>query len=174
MAAQGRDPEPDHTFYATLFYGRTFTIISSHDVRTGGGFALSYARREPRLRIGSARGQLVLEGYYHDTSDRGVRGDPATFTNAVGALVYIRDRLPINKSTDLYFDIGIGVQYVDQRTRDLDSSINSTPMLALGAAFNKGRHETLVGLRYLHVSNAGTVGDNRGQNGFYLTVGFRF
>jgi hypothetical protein len=57
---------------------------------------------------------------------------------------------------------------------DLDSQVNSTPVMGVGALFPVGNREFLLEGGLLHISNGGTKKPNRGQNQFILTLGVRF
>lgn len=154
-------------------------ILGSVEWRSMGGVSIAHARPAPRLRIGHTHGQFVIEGYYMRSFAQGIRvgrrPEPYNESDVLGGLAYVRYQLSgPHKDIGVYLDAGIGLHFSSRRTRDLESIINSTPMLGAGLVFNKGPHEILLGLRYLHVSNGGTVGHNRGQNGLYLMVSFRF
>jgi hypothetical protein len=71
-------------------------------------------------------------------------------------------------------DLGEGLQYATRPTYDLPSEINSTPILDLGTAVHIGRQDALFGIRFLHISNAGFVSPNRGQDEFFITAGIQF
>jgi hypothetical protein len=79
-----------------------------------------------------------------------------------------------DRGNGVYADIGFGVQFVDRVTFDLQSTINTTPMLGFGGVFRAGKEEVLIGLRWLHVSNGGRVKPNRGDNILFFTFGIRF
>jgi len=57
---------------------------------------------------------------------------------------------------------------------DLTSKINSTPMLGIGISWDTGQGEGSLGIRFLHISNAGTVQPNQGQNQLFLVYTWRF
>jgi hypothetical protein len=115
---------------------------------------------------------LVFEGYADSSRSDGVASDPGISTMAVGVLAYARygDRF--------FTDYGVGLQAADKNTHDLPSKLNSTPMFAVGTRFAAGRRTWTVALRFLHISNAGTLGhakhSNRGQNQFLLMLGVDF
>ena len=56
----------------------------------------------------------------------------------------------------------------------MDSKINSTPMIGFGVSWNTSEGEASIGLRLLHISNAGLVGKNQGQNQLFLVYSWRF
>ena len=162
------------THYASVFFGRSALIFGSQDIRTGGGFSYAYGRPEPRFQIKSIPAQFVWEGYYDHTHSSGLQ-DRANDSDAWGVLGYGRWRGRRNHlGMGLYFDFGWGFQYASRHTYDLDSLVNSTPFLGIGVAMPFGSQEGMLGIRYLHISNAGTVKPNRGQNELFFTAGLRF
>jgi hypothetical protein len=175
-------PEPDLTriyrsvapeaWYVGGFGGYSLLILGSEERRRGGGISVAYSREEPRLRFGNQPGEVVLEAYGYETSSKGFGKNDPDSTATLGALAMVRYRYPWVPSVSSYVDLGVGLQYASRRTHDLPSRLSSTPVIDFGLIF-EGRRETLVGLRLLHVSNAGTIQPNRGQNMFFLTVSVR-
>jgi hypothetical protein len=74
----------------------------------------------------------------------------------------------------VFFDLGWGLQYTDQRTVDISSRLSSTPSATLGVSIPSGEREFLLGVRFTHISNAGSSGNNQGCNqlGFFAAVKF--
>lgn len=96
-------------------------------------------------------------------------------TYAIGGLAYGRWFWPHDElDRKMFFDLGWGFQYASHPTFDLDTRINSTPILGFGALFPMGPREFLLSLRLLHISNGGTDKPNRGQNEILLIMGVRF
>jgi len=165
------DPRTAPSKYVYGFFGQSALILGSEDNRYGGGIGFGYGKPERRFRYKTLPAQLVVEGYIDRTRSLSESRD----TTAFGVLAYSRWRFPVNeRGWGIYFDAGWGLQYADKTTIDLDSHLNSTPMLGLGGAFPIGHREFLIGLRFLHISNAGLRGSNQGQNELFLTLGFRF
>ncbi|MCC7230444.1 MAG: acyloxyacyl hydrolase [Fimbriimonadaceae bacterium] len=160
--------------YISVFGGHSITILGSEDPRAGFGLSMGYGRHEPRFAIRDVDTQLVYEGYYEHSSSNGVSGHGPNHTEAFGMLAFARYRWPKNKGVGFYFSVGWGLQYATRRTVDLDSKFNSTPMVGFGVAWDTGKGEGSIGLRLLHISNAGTVGDNQGQNQLFLVYSWRF
>ena len=164
---------PSH--YLTAFFGKSVIILGSEDGRFGGGISYAYGRPEHQFQFGNVPAQLVYEGYIDHTQSDGGSGFSANATFAAGGLGYARWRWLVNSQGDgLYLDLGWGLQLASQATLDLNSVLNSTPVLDFGTNFKTGRNEYLVGFRYLHISNAGFVRPNFGQNEVFLTVGIRY
>jgi hypothetical protein len=152
--------------------GRTQVILGSEDSRTAKGFLLGYARPERRFRWGPNEAQVVLEGYSLSTDRILFDGAPRSETSGLGVLVMARWRWRSGSHWPLYADVGWGLQYQKPRTVDLDGRLNSTPTLGVGFRIIDGREIGMVGLRFVHASNAGVVGANQGQNTFVVTAMF--
>ena len=157
------------------FIGRGMQILGTEEVRTGGGFGYAFARREPRFFIKKLPAQVVYEGYIDTTKSPGVYGAAPETTFALGGLAYARWLLPANRNgLGAFFDVGWGLQAQTHPTDNLDRVINSTPLVDAGASFNIGKQELLIGARYLHISNAGTKGHNKGENQLFFLIGLRY
>lgn len=115
-----------------------------------------------------------MEAYYDYTKSPGVRSTPRNSSQAWGLLAMARYKWTQPDAPTSFIDIGWGVQVANRTTRDLESKINSTPVLDFGVVLGRGHEAAIVAARFLHVSNAGTVGDNRGQNQLYLLVQIPF
>lgn len=165
--------KPSH--YITGFLGESELIFGSEDGRFGGGVSYGFGRPEKRFQIGDLAAQLVYEGYVDHTQSGGGQGTPPNSTFAVGGLAYARWRWPVDRfGNGVYADFGWGLQFADQPTLDLESQLNSTPILDFGGSLKDGHAEYLLGLRFLHISNAGFVKPNYGQNELFVTFGFRY
>jgi len=157
------------------FLGQGQLIFGSQDPRYGGGILFGYGRPEPRFQLGQIPAQLVYEGYADETRSPGAGGESPNETFAVGVLGLSRWRWPLDKNGNgVYVDLGWGLQFANQATIDLDSELNSTPVLGFGGTFKSGTQEYMIGLRYLHISNAGFKKPNDGQNELLLTFGVRY
>lgn len=169
------DPRVSPSHYVTAFVGQSELILGSEDNRYGGGIAYAYGKPEKRFRKGSIAAQLVYETYVDRTQSSGGVGGTFNSTYAFGGLAYARWRWPVNDlGNGFYADLGWGLQMADKTTLDLESTLNSTPVAGFGGILRDGDREYLIGLRYLHISNAGLVKPNFGQNEIFFTVGMRF
>ncbi len=174
--AKADDPDPltKSSHYFMGFFGRSELIFGSEDSRFGGGLSYAYGKPEKRFQLGHIPAQLVYEGYVDHTQSGG-SGFPPNSTLATGGLGYARWRWPMDQQGNgVYVDLGWGMQFANRPTLDLDTRLNSTPVLGLGGVFRDGSKEFLIGLRYLHISNAGTNHPNFGQNEIFLTLGVRY
>ncbi len=163
---------PSHSF--SLWFGKSAKILGSSEVRAGGGVSYDYARPEPRFKFGGVRAQIVYEAYLDYTDTVGaIRPREATY--AGGGLGFARWwGRPFKVGPAFYADLGWGLQVATRPTYDLPSEVNSTPMFDIGAALPAGREQILLGIRFLHISNAGLVPPNRGQDQFFFTAGVQW
>lgn len=163
---------PGFTFGA--FGGKAFPVVGSEVSRHDFGFDLGYGKPEPRFRLGKLPAQLVYEAYYMDMRSEGIDHFPGFTESVFGALAFARYRWPRAHAVGGYGDMGIGLAYADRSNRDLDSRIDSTPYLGAGLAIASGKSEWLIGLSILHISNAGTKGNNQGINNLLFDIRYRF
>jgi len=169
-------PPSDKTrIYVEGFAGHSIVTLGSEDHRIAHGFAIGVDMHAPRrFRYRQILPRLIIEGYHHRSRSSGASGEPGNRTDAYGLLQILRYEKGLSRNVNLYFDIGMGLQYSDQRTVDLSGRLSSTPMLGGGFAFHSKEASYYLGLRMLHVSNAGFQGNNQGQNQFLFTLGVRF
>lgn len=160
-------------FFVVGGLGRSLTVLGSEEVRRGYTLGLQYEVPRSEKRFFGHDAKLVLEGYYGNNS-RGVLDlePPSRLLNA-GFLAFYRFRKHMDGQTDWIIDVGWGLAYGSQRTRDLDSRLNSTPTLSLWISHGPRDREVMYGLRFMHLSNAGLVGHNQGQNQVYFSFAFR-
>lgn len=166
--------EQRYGWYMGISYMENAKILGSSEKVVARMVNFGYARRDPKLSLFKIPSQLVIEGYYISTQSAGLSPKPVEIANGLGLLVFGRYRFGAPDRIGVYADIGWGLQYVDRLARDLDSNVNSTPYLGLGIRIPQPQGEILVGLQYLHVSNGGTAGSNRGQNFIGLALNVRF
>ena len=162
-------------WYLTLMGGQTQKILGSSEIRINGGLDLGYGRFDPRLKLGTIPAEFVIEAYTYRTELQSAPAASPGQTSNYGALAVTRYRWPMEKAGNgMYVDLGFGVQFVNRPTFNLQSNLNTTPMVGIGGVFRSGKHEILLGLRLLHVSNGGRVKPNRGDNILFLTFTVRF
>ena len=149
-------------------------FLGDEDRREVFSLGLQYAKPERAFKWRGKTSELVQEGYYQHSTSRGASGEPANKSEAWGYLAMARYNWINHNGFGWYADIGIGLQYVNRRSVDLPSRLNSTPVLDLGLIIPAGRNSVTVGARFLHISNAHTVGNNQGQNELLFDVGLRF
>jgi hypothetical protein len=162
------------SYFVHLFTGQSLTVLGSEDRRTGFGLGFAYGRPEKRFAAKGVGAQIVYEVYWDHTSSRGASGRGPNQAESLGGLAYGRWRWPMHRNLGFYACAGWGLQWTNRTSVDLDSQLNSTPMVGLGVSFDTGRGEGSVGLRFIHISNAGFVGSNQGQNQLFLDYSWRF
>ncbi len=165
----------DQTYWL-LWAGPTFgqPILGSEDTRRGGIYGIEYAKPEPKLRWRSHRAQIVYDAYYQYTKGQGFDGLPVNHSHSYGGIVLARYWRRCDGGLPTYLELGLGYQYANIRTQDLDSNWNTTPVIGVGVAAPIRGGEIFFGCRFFHVSNAGTCGNNQGQNQLHFTAGIRF
>lgn len=149
-------------------------LLGSEDPRRGGGAAVQYVLPWSRLRFKDVQGLLCWEAYYTKTWGGDNDQAPVDINHAYGLMATARYERPLYGNYKFYAEMGWGFQYVNRKSIDLSSNINSTPTIGLGLIFPVGKDQLYVGWRWQHSSDAGTSGNNQGQNQFQLRVGWKF
>lgn len=162
-------------WYISGFSGQSVIVFGSSDPRTSSGFGLGYKfGNAARLRWGKHHGDLMGELYYNYSKSTGVKEFPANTSSAFGVLAYARYYWRPKDAPNSFFDLGWSVQVLSQPSHDLESKINSSPFFDFGIIVGKEHDRAFVGARFMHVSNAGTVGNNQGQNQIFFLVQIPF
>ena len=163
----------DDAWLVWLGRAHSFKMLGSEDARRGFYFGLEQSKAEPRFHFWGHDGELVREVYYLKSDGGGFRVWPETTAHNYGVTVAGRFWQKGGSATGLYVEVGWGIDYINRLTYDVYTRINSSPVLGFGVSFEVGGRETLVGLRWKHISNAGSAGPNEGENYFLLLVGVR-
>lgn len=156
----------------TLHSGGSVSQVQfgSEDNRYGFLVGIQRSRFEKRLTLGKTPLQEVVELYGLLTHGGGLHETPRNATWAVGGLYTIRWTTLASRPYGAGIEVGWGLQWANQETYDLNIKPNSTP--TVGARFWSG--DLSLTIRLMHISNAGTVPPNRGQNQWQFLVGYRF
>jgi hypothetical protein len=120
------------------------------------------------------KAEIDYEGYYMVTKGGADFMAGPNISHHYGVMVIGRYFERYSKSARAYVEGGWGLQYTNRLTHDIDSLWNSTPMIGTGFIVPVDGDELIFSLRYFHISNAGTAGDNEGLNFFQFQVGYRF
>jgi hypothetical protein len=171
VLSTAQQPYTKPSWYFSAFGGHSFRVLGSQDIRTDYGFGVAWQKPEPHFKWRHGPAELVMEGYYeHSNGQRGTRGK---VTEALGVIWYARFYFP-TRGFNLFGDVGEGGQLSTSESFDLGTRLNSSPMFGGGISIRQGDRDILIGLRILHVSNAGLNGSNRGQNQvlFYTAIKF--
>lgn len=145
--------------------------LGSEDLRRGTYYALQYSVQEPRFTFRGSDAQMVLEAYYQFTKGGTQPNADPNKVNAIGGLVLARYWRQFPQTLPTYFEVGMGVQLNDRVTTDINSYLNTTPVVGVGLIASIGGQEFLLGLRFFHISNGGTRRPNQGQNQLHFHIG---
>ena len=164
--------EPKWGFRTSALFGQDW--LGSEDTRRGGYYAVNFSKREPRFHFWGYDAEMDLEAYYMVTKGGADFIAGPNTSHHYGLLLIGRYYQKYAKSSRAFLEGGWGLQYTNRLTHDLDSMWNSTPMIGGGIVVPFSSWELMLSVRYFHISNAGTAGDNEGLNFFQFTVGARF
>lgn len=159
-------------WYLAGHLGQSIKVLGSEDIRRGWCIGAIYAKPEPRFSNSWESGDLAYALYYTDTEST-KNYHPGGKSKGLGLIAAMHVHRMWTESWGYYYSMGWGLQYVDTASIDLDSQLNSSPVLGLGLICFWGGREYRFGLDYLHLSNAGLQGSNQGQNQLYLSFGTR-
>lgn len=159
-----------------IHYGPTLsmTILGSQDRRAGAAFGVQHRQPMPLRMLQFARSELVFEGYHLFSKGGGIYEFGPDRTFGYGVLIHGRWLFPSGKDGEAFVEIGWGLQIQDTRTHDLGSRLNSTPTVGIGWVGTSGKVNPKVTLRIMHISSAGFVPRNLGQNQLQLLFGLSF
>ena len=157
---------------AAAMFGQDW--LGSEDTRRGGYYSLAFGKPEPRLHFWGYDAELDIEAYYIVTKGGSDFLAGPNTSHHYGVMLVGRYFERYSKAVRAFLEGGWGLQYTNRLTHDLDSLWNSTPMIGAGFVVPLKDAELMFTLRYFHISNAGTAGDNEGLNFFQFQVGYRF
>ena len=149
-------------------------IIGSEDTRRGQAYAVGRVTYSRGLSSSHVPGYMVTELTYNSTRGGGFEDIPGDQLRIVGLQVAARWHPTWLANHKVYAQIGLGITYADHTTRDLDSSFNTAPFVAVGATWPLRGDRAVVEVRFWHVSNGGTVGNNQGMNQLQFLFGVQF
>ncbi|MFN3684903.1 MAG: acyloxyacyl hydrolase [Fimbriimonadaceae bacterium] len=159
-------------WFLSAHTGRSQLTLGSEDKREAIAFGLGYSRPDPKMKAGTRPGNLDLFLYYEKSWSTARESIPNVATDAVGILALASYEDMWTKEVGTYLRVGWGLQLQNKPSNDLDSELNSSPVLGFGMIF-RFRTEIRVGVDYLHLSNGGTVGRNLGQNQLMVSLTVR-
>lgn len=149
-------------------------IIGSEDTRRGGWYSVGVYRPEKRLAIRGLPAQLHIEGFAMFTKGGGFDGMPVDTMQTYGVLATARYWPKVIRNLDTYVDLSFGVAYNSRSTVDLDHRLNTTPSIGGGFGWRLQECDVLLGVRFYHMSNGGTRGNNQGSNNIQYVLTVRF
>lgn len=175
-AASFSAPSSDGESRWAIHYGpaHSVTILGSEDERTGAllGVQLNQPMNLRLLKRGDTT--LVLEAYHLFTKGGGLYEFGPDRSFAYGVLAHSRWSTKAGSGGKFFAEVGWGLQVQNTITHDMGSRINSTPTVGLGWHGPIAGTELQVTLRFMHMSSAGLVTRNLGQNQIQVLAGFRF
>ena len=147
-------------------------ILGSRDARAGIYFSYQTQRPEKRFTVLGHRLDLGLEYGIAYSYGGGWDNRPhdQTVSYSILTLAKYENLGPSGKG--IYYEVGFGLNYASKVTFDLDSNFNSTPTFGFGWVSGKQSGVRSIGLRYYHISNAGTNRPNQGQNQLMILTSF--
>jgi hypothetical protein len=130
---------------------------------------VEWNRPSPRLRLRGtdivAQESVHLRLFRSFAADEGftgiVAGVGARWTGSRGSL------------KNGYVEFGTGLSLTDGISNDVNSHLNFVSFVGGGVYFSDDPSAARVGVRWIHVSNAGVEPPNRGLNQFELVFGVR-
>lgn len=152
----------------------SMTFLGSQDRRSGIAVGLQHRQPMPLRMLQFARSEMVCEGYHLFSKGGGIYEFGPDRTFGYGVLIHGRWLFPSGKDGEAFVEIGWGLQIQDTRTHDLGSRLNSTPTVGIGWVGTSGKVNPKVTLRIMHISSAGFVPRNLGQNQLQLLFGLSF
>lgn len=153
--------------------GGSIPMVGSWERRAGALAGYSTWQPEPRLRrwFGDHVDSVwSFYGMYHEGRDGRFEPDP---TWAAGFTYGYRKSWEKADGRGIALEVYWGGIWGTRASRDLPSSINSTPGVELSWLRAFGARNMNLDLRYEHMSNGGTVTPNRGENFFLLLFDFK-
>lgn len=160
----------------TVYGGSSNSVpfLGGEDTRSGFIIGAQYSRPDPRVTFRGKEGEFILDTYFLRTRGQQIDEHPSEFANALGVVATARYWFGSQDHPHWFLDAGLGIQIQDKTSVDLDTYINTTPVLGVGYVFPAGDTEMQVQLRFMHISNGGTNPPNQGQNHLQLLLGARF
>jgi hypothetical protein len=173
--AQGPDSaigQPRWTLHAG--YARSLLILGSGDSRSGSYLGLQVSVPMPSRLLKKGDTSLVIEGYHLFTKGGGLYEFGIDRSFAYGILAMSRWKTGFSANGSTFFELGWGLQAQDTTSHDLGSRLNSTPTLGIGWMGKGGKTNFQLTARFMHISNAGLIPRNLGQNQIQILFGIRF
>lgn len=156
-----------------VFGGGSVVLIGSQERRVVLGAALRGGRIDPRLSLDRLPGRLLYE--VNTTYSNGSRkGRPRNTYFTVSTLALLHYRFPLHGGVRFYSEVGWGLLVTNRISTDINNALNSTPVVGVGVVIPSRGDELFLGVRFTHISNAGTNLPNKGQNQVVLTLGWRW
>lgn len=151
-----------------LSVAHSYKVLGTSEIRYGISAGMEWNRPSKRLRIKDtvvAQESVYLRLFRSFAGDDGftgiVAGIGGRWTGTRGIL------------RNGYLEAGTGLALTDGLSIDINSHINFASFVGGGVYFSDNPSATRIGVRWIHVSNAGVDPPNRGLNQFELVFGVR-
>lgn len=178
LVANGFSMEGDasHRAYKAWYVAplTSLKVLGTEERRIGVMVGYQAVRPEKRFQINGQDLNLVMDYYAAYTHGSGVGAARQNAYYQAGFLGMARYERIGPSGDGFYFDAGWGFTFVSDLSIDLDTHINSTPVVDFGAILNRNGASWQVGIRLFHISNGGTNKPNRGQNQVMFMIGMRY
>jgi hypothetical protein len=152
-----------------LSIAHAYKILGTSEIRYGITAGMEWGRPSRALQI--KRMGIVAQESAHLRLFRSFAGDDG-FTGIVAGIgarwTGVRGAL-----RNGYLEIGSGIALTDGLSIDVNTHFNFASFLGGGVYFSDDPNATRIGLRWIHISNAGVEPPNRGLNQFELVFGVR-
>ncbi len=155
-------------------FASSVRILGSQDSRSGSYLGLQVGVPMPSRHLKKGDTSLVIEAYHLFTKGGGLFEYGPDRSFAYGLLAMSRWKTGASTNGSTFFEIGWGLQVQDTTSHDLGSRVNSTPTLGFGWMGKGGKTNLQITARFMHISNAGLIPRNLGQNQVQILFGVRF
>jgi len=152
-----------------LSVAHSYKVLGTSEIRYGVSAGMEWNRPSGRLKL---RGTgIIAQESIHLRLFRSFAGDDG-FSGVVAGLGarWTGSRGSLKNG---YVELGSGLALTDGISSDVNSHLNFASFLGGGVYFSDDPSAARVGLRWIHVSNAGVDPPNRGLNQFELVFGVR-
>lgn len=172
VPATAQDFDPP-TWSADMSYGTSIMTLGTREYRWASTFGveLSWPARIAkipsweRVRIEEFAGARVMF-----TDIYGQQGESFD-----AGWISLGFRLTYSDGDDYtpYVELGSGIFYANEETLDLSTKFNFASFAGVGMYIHSIKGSPRIGLRFIHISNAGTGGANGGVNLLQGTIGVK-
>lgn len=168
--AQGKGRYQRHLIFGPAL---SFKVLGSEDARRAYFIGAQDSRPDPRLTLWGQEADLVREFTIMESVGGGFRQWPVTHAFNYGFSLIGRYWMRLFGHR-LFLEAGWGLDYINRLTYDVYGRINSSPLVGIGFPIGDKEVGHYLSLRWKHISNAGTAGNNEGENYAQLVIGIRF
>jgi len=154
--------------FLELSLTRTVRLLGTSELRYGASAAVGWERPSGRLRINEAivgRQSAYLRLFTSYASGHDLNGIVAGFgARWIGVSGNLKNG---------YVELGTGIALIDGLSIDVNSHFNFASFVGGGFYFGEAPAASRLGVRWMHISNAGINPPNRGINQIEVVFGIR-